>query len=171
MMLNEMFEDVSHTSELLGVIEESFNTYCQIIGKKFPNLSCKNASTNAYPQIRLVNRPLDAGLGWTQHSTKCYKLGDVLISENIDLLPNDIHFNSVIAHEAAHVAAYNWIFQDKAEFGNRMQEWKDCDGHTKIWHKIVNHFNNNLHLKNGEKAFDIVEKIEGGALKRYFPND
>lgn len=161
------FEGIFDKSELLNDIEERFIMFCQLIEDRFPKYSCLDKDTDDYLEIDLDDRPLEKGLGWTQHSTEGYRLGKVLFSNYIDSL-DSLHFDSVIAHEVAHIAAYNELWSGDVKAN--IKEWKETGGHTKVWHEIVDKLNNTK-LKSGEKAFDIVEKLDNDSMERYFPEN
>ena len=118
--------------------------------------------------IYLCPRPLKDGLGWTQINKETKALEKVLISTNV-LGLDDVHYDSVVAHEAAHVATYNYILnQDETVQDDLLDEWHETKGHTKKWHEIVDKLNSIKRKSTGMPAFDIVEIMTDKSLKKYF---
>lgn len=162
-------------SSLQGALDDDLDLadcYMEIynlIIKYFPECIKKNElggdeNTPTY----LCDRPLERGLGWTQINKKTRALEKVLIS-TIILDFNDLYYYSVVAHEAAHVAAYNYILnQDETVQPDLFNEWKETKGHTKKWHEIVNKLNSIKRKSTEKTAFEIVEIIDDEALKNYF---
>lgn len=124
----------------------------------------------------LVNMPFKDGpdgkvkgaFGKTWTDTKTFKLKFVCISTQV-LDMDDVHYFSVVAHEAAHVAAYNYIWsQDEDEAKKLKDEWDETKGHTKKWFEIINKLNT-IKIKGTDKnALDIVKDIDDDTYNRYF---
>lgn len=169
------FKSVFDSSMLKDAYEDDLDlTDCytemyELITHYFPECSKQSElGGDEDTPIYLCPRPLEDGLGWTQVDTETKAIHQVLISTKVISL-DDVHYDSVVAHEAAHVAAYNYILnQDETIQTDLFNEWKETKGHTKKWHEIVDKLNSIKRKSTGKPAFDIVEVMDDENLKKYF---
>lgn len=147
-------------------LEDAYYDLYSLIIEKFPECSCDDETKGGseYTSISYVKRPLEQGLGWTQINWENLKVERVLISDKA-LSTEPIILDSIIAHEAAHVAAFNFLISQE---NPDKESWDKCGGHTEKWHEIINWMNRLKSKSTGEKSFDIVEKVDDEVIKRYF---
>lgn len=168
MKFTDIYKDLDQALEDDKELQETYSVMFKLIIKLFPE--CRKSTKldgDENTPIHYVDRKLEDGLGWTQIGSSSLKIEQILISTKaMDL--DDLHFFSVVAHEAAHVAAYNYIWgQDDSVADKLHKEYLETKGHTKKWHEIVDTLNSKK-SKSNKKMFDIVEKIDDESFKRYF---
>lgn len=166
-IFNQAKEDaIADQKDLEDAYEEIYN----LVMKYFPE--CEDSTSlggDDLTPILFVKRPLTDGIGWLQIA-KDFHLKRILVT-NSALSLDDVHYNSVVAHEVAHVAAYNYLlsqYNGKLDTDIMEKEWKSCGGHTKKWHEIADKLNSLKRKSTGKNAFDIVEKIDSTNIDRYF---
>ena len=169
MDFNTIYDEANEALLDQQELEDRYYDLFKLIVSKFPECKIEDETKGGseYTTTAFIKRPLKAGLGWTQVNQDTFKIDRVLISDKA-LSCDGVHYDSIIAHEAAHVAAYNFLVNE-TDIPDLM-EWKETKGHTKKWHEIIDWMNHLKDKKSGEQAFDIVEKITEENIGRYFPS-